>query len=631
MKRFNYLLLLFVILSGCAVNKDMHQMSVNKPAKLEDLNYLKSMVYYSCSEYMRLDGNYDAAFDLVRLAEENSPESVYLKEKIFDYLKGQARRDSTVAAYMIKLGEDWYESGYTSSKILYNLAQACIYQDKIEQADEYFAASLGTDAKREQYLNYYLFRNQYYPPADTLLLHQAVAGEWENKNEDLIYKAIDIYKTLHEEKIARNLLVKSYQHWRTMPSLMNIVALNQLLNDWDLTIELLTERQENEADLPVGLFKYLISVYYNAGEYEKVIALEEECRSTGDDMIMKMLFLSALQVGDYELSHQTADLLIAAGFIDDEYYPSFYGSLWELEMKAGNWTLALEYFNKIENVLDKMGLIIGLMGNSETEELLSEFLENYYKVTEDKPAGLFLLSIFNLTRGELERGEELLSLVDNQYIKDNNIVAPVASVYKDEDIEFIISKFNGDNLLTGLMYYYLKDQEQALSFLEKAFESGELNTQGVLSLGSILVDRSDENSIISVLSWGLKHFPEDSDILNFYGYQIAVQKESELYPAAEENLIKALEIEPENAMYWDSLGWLYYRMGRYGDALNAMAHTDNIVTGYAEILYHYAAILYVSQLYDEALMYLNLISGFDGEEEFKEKAKELITLIKEKK
>ncbi|MDP8221710.1 MAG: hypothetical protein P9X26_10200 [Candidatus Stygibacter frigidus] len=628
MKKFNYLLLLLMILSGCTVNKDMKQKSVDRSPKLEDINYLKSMVYYSCSEYMRLDGNYDAAFDLVRLAEENSPESVYLKEKIFDFLKGQARRDSTVAAYMIKLGSKWYESGYYSSKLLYNLAQACIYQGEIEQADKYFAASLGTDAKREQYLNYYLFRNRYYPPADTLLIHQAVAGEWKNESEDIIYEAIDIYKTLHEEKRARDLLVKSYYHWRNMQSLTNIVALNQLLNDWDSTIELLSDRQEKEADLPLGLFKYLISVYYDGGEYEKVIALEEKCRSTGDDMIMKMLFLSALQVGNYELSHQTADLLIAAGFIDDAYYPSFYGSLWELEMKAGKWTLAMEYFNKVENVLDKMGLIIGLMSDTESEVLLSEFLENYYQVTEDKPAGMFLLSIFNLTRGELKRGEELLSLVDNQYIKDNNLVAPLASAYEDKDIKFIISKFDGDNLLTGLMYYYLKDQEQALSFLEKAFESGELNSQGVLSLGSILVDRSDENSIISVLSWGIKHFPEDSDILNFYGYQIAVQKESELYPAAEESLIKALDMKPENAMYWDSLGWLYYRMGRYGDALNAMAHTDNIVTGYAEILYHYAAILYESQLYDEALMYLNLIDEFDNEKEWKKQAEELITLIK---
>ena len=630
MKKFNYLLLLLLVLSGCAVNKDIHQKPSEKQAKPVDLNYLKSMIYYSSSEYMRLEGNYDTAFDLVRLAEQNSPESVYLKEKIFDYLKGQARRDSTIADYMIRLGSEWYESGYYSNKILYNLAQACIFQGDIERADKYFAGSVGADAKREQYLSYFLFRNSYYPPADTLLLNKAIAGEWKTEEENIIYEIIDIYKTLHKEKRARDLLLKAYHHWRSMQSLTNVVALNQLLDDWDLTIELLSDRQDNEADLPVGLFKYLISVYYESGEFEKVINLEEECRSTGDSMVMRILFLSALQAGNYKLSHQTADLLLAAGFIDDEYYPSFYGSLWELEMKAGNWTKALENFEKIENVLDKMGLIIGLMTDNDTEELLSEFLENYYKLTDDKASGMFLLSIFNLTRGERERGEELLSLVDNQYIKDNDLVAPVASVYKDKDIEFIISKFNGDSMLTGLMYFYLQDQDKALPYLESSFESGELNAQGVIALAGIYVDKSDEEKILPVLSWGVEHYPDNGNILNFYGYQIAVEEEEELYSEAENNLIKALEMEPENAMYWDSLGWLFYRMERYNDALNAMKHTDNIAMGHAEILYHYAAILYESQLYDEALMYLNLLSGFEGEEEFQERAKELMTLIKEK-
>jgi tetratricopeptide (TPR) repeat protein len=41
---------------------------------------------------------------------------------------------------------------------------------------------------------------------------------------------------------------------------------------------------------------------------------------------------------------------------------------------------------------------------------------------------------------------------------------------------------------------------------------------------------------------------------------------------AEEMIGRALQLDPDNGAYLDSLGWVYYRKGKYDDALNELLH-----------------------------------------------------------
>jgi tetratricopeptide (TPR) repeat protein len=62
----------------------------------------------------------------------------------------------------------------------------------------------------------------------------------------------------------------------------------------------------------------------------------------------------------------------------------------------------------------------------------------------------------------------------------------------------------------------------------------------------------------------LKVDPESAAALNYIGYVLA-DKNMRLDEAL--NLItKALELAPENGAYLDSLGWVYFRMGRLAEA-----------------------------------------------------------------
>ncbi len=58
----------------------------------------------------------------------------------------------------------------------------------------------------------------------------------------------------------------------------------------------------------------------------------------------------------------------------------------------------------------------------------------------------------------------------------------------------------------------------------------------------------------------------DADILNFLGYHLADKNKN--ISEAKTLIERALQIDPENGFYLDSLGWVYYRMGRGAEAVD---------------------------------------------------------------
>lgn len=59
--------------------------------------------------------------------------------------------------------------------------------------------------------------------------------------------------------------------------------------------------------------------------------------------------------------------------------------------------------------------------------------------------------------------------------------------------------------------------------------------------------------------------PEHAGALNYLGYMLADRGKK--LPEALSLIERALKLDPDNASYLDSLGWVYYRMKRYADAV----------------------------------------------------------------
>lgn len=78
--------------------------------------------------------------------------------------------------------------------------------------------------------------------------------------------------------------------------------------------------------------------------------------------------------------------------------------------------------------------------------------------------------------------------------------------------------------------------------------------------------------------------PDDPAVCNFYGYLLAVMNKD--LDRAEELVKHALEKEPDNAYYIDSLGWVYYQRGDYAKAVTELERAVKIIKEDPTMLEH---------------------------------------------
>jgi tetratricopeptide (TPR) repeat protein len=70
----------------------------------------------------------------------------------------------------------------------------------------------------------------------------------------------------------------------------------------------------------------------------------------------------------------------------------------------------------------------------------------------------------------------------------------------------------------------------------------------------------------AALRKSLEYDPTDPDVLNFLGYLLA--DENIKLAESERLILNALQLDPENGFYLDSLGWVYYRQGKAKQAVD---------------------------------------------------------------
>ena len=122
-------------------------------------------------------------------------------------------------------------------------------------------------------------------------------------------------------------------------------------------------------------------------------------------------------------------------------------------------------------------------------------------------------------------------------------------------------------MLTGLAYSRLGQPEPAIEMLERSYRLNpkDLNTLGQLALTYDGLKRWKEcDSLYEEALRVDSTSAAAAIVLNNYGYSLAergLQLERALKMA-----LRAVELEPNNASYLDTLGWIYFRLSRFEDA-----------------------------------------------------------------
>ncbi|RQW05385.1 tetratricopeptide repeat protein [candidate division KSB1 bacterium] len=116
----------------------------------------------------------------------------------------------------------------------------------------------------------------------------------------------------------------------------------------------------------------------------------------------------------------------------------------------------------------------------------------------------------------------------------------------------------------GTLLSRQKKYAKAISYYLTALELDPQNDQVALSLAGAYDELKQYDHAEKLYTQLLKANPDSPIILNNYAYHLSVQaKELEM---ALELSKRAVEAEPENAPYLDTLGWIYYQMGDYQQA-----------------------------------------------------------------
>lgn len=120
------------------------------------------------------------------------------------------------------------------------------------------------------------------------------------------------------------------------------------------------------------------------------------------------------------------------------------------------------------------------------------------------------------------------------------------------------------NLLLGLGYHRLDQNKEAVQPLEKALSIEPQNIDVISTLALVYDAIGETAKSDSLHELGLKISPNNHLILNNYSYTLA--ERGERLELALEMAKKAIEQEPENPSYLDTIGWVYFKLGDYEKA-----------------------------------------------------------------
>ena len=139
-----------------------------------------------------------------------------------------------------------------------------------------------------------------------------------------------------------------------------------------------------------------------------------------------------------------------------------------------------------------------------------------------------------------------------------------------------ITKFYA-GLAHSALYQYPKAIENLLD-AEKLAQAGEQNRLThffYFQLGAAYERNRQYETANEIFNKAIKMSPEYHNAMNYLGYMWADINRN--LDEAAKHIIRANELSPDNASYVDSLGWLYFRQGKFTEALAELRRAAELI------------------------------------------------------
>ena len=217
---------------------------------------------------------------------------------------------------------------------------------------------------------------------------------------------------------------------------------------------------------------------------------------------------------------------------------------------------------------------------AQSAELLDnqrEAIDWYEQVTGERSIRAIMRQAFLLAGlGDIERAQNLLAqlrITDDVGIRSQSYQAEAQILQEAGDIDKAFQVLNN-----GLE---ILPEDTSLRYARALMAVG---------LGELELAESDLRQIISIQ-------PDNAAAINALGYTLADM--TERYDEAEELILLAYELQPDDASIIDSMGWISYRLGRLPEAEGYLRAAWKIMRN-AEIAAHLGEVLWSRGQKDEA-------------------------------
>jgi tetratricopeptide (TPR) repeat protein len=333
-------------------------------------------------------------------------------------------------------------------------------------------------------------------------------------------------------------------------------------------------------------------------EWDVLLQTADLCNKLGhpDRAAAALRQMVDLDPGNRELRHSLGQTEIRAGHLDEAL--AVYGELRAMEPSnmgyqaelAGIWLLKKDYTRaaglfdpilKMDTVSADVKVHIGELyyGQMEKDSTLVPVTAKIFETIRDanpkdwRPYW-FLGGIASSRRDDslavrnFRRVTELASwnadgwvFLSSVYLTKNDFQHSVAIL---ESAEKAVPDDFRVNFFLGVAYSRVGRNPDAARVLEKARQISPRDTEAIAQLALVYDSMKRNDDSDSLYEEALRINPDFTLALNNYAYSLAergLQLERALGMSR-----KALEGAPDNASYLDTMGWIYFRLGRYRDA-----------------------------------------------------------------
>ena len=129
----------------------------------------------------------------------------------------------------------------------------------------------------------------------------------------------------------------------------------------------------------------------------------------------------------------------------------------------------------------------------------------------------------------------------------------------------------------------------ALALMESAVRTNPQDSGVYLSMADLYADAGRPEEALKTLDTAVKRFPKEADVLNYLGYMLADR--GQRLEESVRLITRALEIDPDNPSYLDSLGWAYFKRGDLVQAETYLAKAAEGLPRNSVVQDHYGDLL----------------------------------------